>query len=599
MRIGLKQILLLMALVGLIAGLFAILAHQKPATTYYSADVSPDGKHLVALGYRGWDLFDLERRRRVAARRWPALEYSFGAVESPGVEFIDNESFLYASSANPFDQHVEIKRIEISDLSEQDVVSMNALWSTPVAIVNGKTIVRSQDLPPTANTPNNPDDSLTVIEPDGTRRKIDVHGEPGSRFLLSPDLKWFVSMPDPFAMTVSNLDTTIENLETGERWTLAPQETVDVTFSPDGKRMAVWWESQLRLYELAEESFPVPTDASDAPRLSQRSPAPSSNVQTNVAKDQDESESGQVAANEAESVDSAGETSVSEEQRTAETSGKNVGPWQLTWSRSDRIDNVDVDWQSNRIALLDRYRDRVVRIIDARTGDATTSVNSYFGAQLTVFIPDTNHLAIIPSSSDSPVQVRDLSSDTVVYRMGGESRFGMSVAYAGLFIVWALVWGFVTRRNRIAWMEDRTATSADPFEPVIDAELVSPAVSNTVDSRSPAGLQAAWIMMAVGGLFAIGWAVIPMFFMKNGVAANFAPALLYLRYGMATYSLGVGLCALSAASGQSQSRRWLTTVAILQLTNIVVLDVLNLGLAIAELVMLAQPESRQVLDRDG
>lgn len=552
MRIGLKQILLLMAIVGLVAGLFAMLEYQKPATSYHSADVSPDGKYLAALGYRGWDLFDLERRERIALRRWPGLNFSFFANEANQIQFVDNDEFLYVNSSTLRDL-VEARRYEIPDREDREIIVLNpGGFVVPLVIAGGKLVARTADLQQPPGSTNPIENSLTVFEPDGTKRKIDINGPIPATFLLSPDLNWYIEAPDPFSMTVTSSETAVTNLRTGERWPLFSDESARLIFSPDSRRLAVLLERELRVYELSTNDDPQTPDGPDENSF--------------------------------------------DDKTLAEIGPVNSGPWRFSWSRTDRYLDLDFDETGNRIALLDEM-DGSVKIVDATTGKVIKTLKRYRGARLVAFVPGRNQLAIIPHSSDSPMQIRDIPSDAVVYRLGGENRFGTSIAYTALFFAWAFVWGFVARQDRRVNSRHRDTATTDPFQTVVDAELVASVNSSGMGNRAPPSLQAVWILMAVGGVFAIGWAVIPMFFIKNGMTANFAPFLLYFRYTMALYSLVVGLCALSTSASQSRARRWLTVVAILQMVNIITLDILNAGLAIAELIMLSQTETKQATMR--
>ena len=98
--------------------------------------------------------------------------------------------------------------------------------------------------------------------------------------------------------------------------------------------------------------------------------------------------------------------------------------------------------------------------------------------------------------------------------------------------------------------------------------------------------------MAVGGVFAIAWSVIPMFFFGFGESDSFLNQLFFLRVAVALFGLAVGL--LAASRGFGRIRNWGNLTAALQILNLVGFDLINLIFGTFELFLLNRNQSVKV-----
>lgn len=134
--------------------------------------------------------------------------------------------------------------------------------------------------------------------------------------------------------------------------------------------------------------------------------------------------------------------------------------------------------------------------------------------------------------------------------------------------------------------------SAEPSQSTILADEQTD-VSDNMPSPELAGrYKIAWNLMAIGGVFAIAWSVIPMFFFGFGEADSFVHHLFYLRVGVALFGLTVGLMATSRGFGRY--RNWSNLTAGLQILNLIGFDLLNLTCGIFELSLLNRNQSVKV-----
>ena len=171
-------------------------------------------------------------------------------------------------------------------------------------------------------------------------------------------------------------------------------------------------------------------------------------------------------------------------------------------------------------------------------------------------------------------------------------------------IAWSAVWGLMSRRQRrLGGRAKRRLSVAAPHGPLEDDSIVGSAeiliVSSAEDrQQSPATVTATWCMMIIGGVFAILWAVIPMFYFQNGFLGNImSEHFVSLRYALASYGLLVGLLALSRGIGRLS--HLVHTTSIMQALNVLQLDVLNLGLGIAGIALLNQQSAKSFHSRTG
>jgi hypothetical protein len=214
---------------------------------------------------------------------------------------------------------------------------------------------------------------------------------------------------------------------------------------------------------------------------------------------------------------------------------------------------------------------------------------------------DKDRLAVSPIHSDLGLTILDINT-------GGQKTIGrfyrgsIAVLFTFAFVLWGWGWG------RMAWRDEQSESMTNSSEDShqtrdstpgpADCSQVRILAGDTVnsnpapDSESARQFKIAWNLMAIGGVFAIAWSVIPMFFFGFGKSDSFLHQLFYLRMGVALFGLAVGLMATSRGFGRS--RNWVNLTAGLQILNLIGFDLLNCVCGICELSMLNRNQSVQV-----
>jgi hypothetical protein len=214
---------------------------------------------------------------------------------------------------------------------------------------------------------------------------------------------------------------------------------------------------------------------------------------------------------------------------------------------------------------------------------------------------DRDRLAVSPIHSDLGLTILDTKTGGQK-TIGRFYRWSIAVLFTCAFVLWGWGWG------RMAWREEQsesmTNSSGDlnqtcDFPPgPADSGHVRILPDDTVnsnpapDSELARQFKIAWNLMAIGGVFAIAWSVIPMFFFGFGEFDSFLHQLFYLRVGVALFGLAVGLMATSRGFGRY--RNWVNLTAGLQILNLIGFDLLNFVCGIFELSMLNRNQSVQV-----
>jgi hypothetical protein len=102
-RFGIKQILLLMVLAALVAGLYSAVLRQPVKNLYSEIDLSPDGKKLALLGTQGLEVKDLRNGNRIADYRWRGSVISSPWVHPDGdrLRFMDDNHLVLVRTLFP------------------------------------------------------------------------------------------------------------------------------------------------------------------------------------------------------------------------------------------------------------------------------------------------------------------------------------------------------------------------------------------------------------------------------------------------------------------------------------------------------------------
>ena len=278
--------------------------------------------------------------------------------------------------------------------------------------------------------------------------------------------------------------------------------------------------------------------------------------------------------------------------------------WEKALDFNFHRDCLAIDSPSNQIALGGDSSGRLqIETMNADCGDTMAKFWLSFGhaklSRLIRFV-DGDRVAVSPVDSDHGVTILDLKTGNQ-RTIGRFYRWPIAVWFTFAFVLWGWGWG------RLAWRDQQPESTANSFgefdqsgiQPEqtksTEAEIASIdlAVSKTpIDSGTRRNFETAWNLMAIGGVFAISWSVIPMFFFGFGEPDSFLHHLFYLRVVVALFGLAVGLMATSRGFGRHRS--WVNLTAGLQILNLIGFDLLNLVLGIFELSMLNRNQSAQV-----
>ena len=245
-----------------------------------------------------------------------------------------------------------------------------------------------------------------------------------------------------------------------------------------------------------------------------------------------------------------------------------------------------------------------VRQVDTGELTQTFSVPVNRGETKRVFrFVGDNQLAISPLTSDLGLTILDLPSGRHK-TIGRFFRWPIAIIFTIAFVLWCWCWGRWAAQN-----EERTPRT-EPLQiskesrrsgrtPLLDeSRSASLAAKSPPDQRSDtrqdesSNSEIAWNLMTIGGVFAIAWSVIPMFFFGFGMPDSFLHQLFYFRIGVALFGLVVGL--LSTSRGLGRSYNWVNLTAGLQILNLIGFDLLNFIFGIFELYLLNRNQSVKV-----
>ncbi len=210
------------------------------------------------------------------------------------------------------------------------------------------------------------------------------------------------------------------------------------------------------------------------------------------------------------------------------------------------------------------------------------------------FVGD-NQLAISPLTSDLGVTMLDIPSGGS-HTIGRFYRWPIAVAFTIAFVLWSWCWARWARPNeeRIQRAEllrnshnghrSDKPLSLDSSQSPHLAATSQPDRHPDENQHEESNSNLAFNLMAAGGVVAIAWSVIPMFFFGFGTPDSFLHQLFFFRVGVALFGLAVGL--LSASRGFGRIYNWANLTAGLQILNLIGFDLLNFVFGICELYLL-------------
>ena len=193
---------------------------------------------------------------------------------------------------------------------------------------------------------------------------------------------------------------------------------------------------------------------------------------------------------------------------------------------------------------------------------------------------EQDRFAVLPNNSDQGLTILN-STTGRMQTIGRFYRWPVAIFFTAAFIIWCWAWG------KLAWKEEQRELSPDSMTGLPNESSI-----HVADSPPSEQHVIAWNLMAVGGVFAIAWSVIPMFFFGFGVRDSFLNQLFFLRVGVALFGLAAGL--MAASRGFGRCRNWLNLTAGLQILNLIGFDLLNPVCGIFELFLINRNQTVKV-----
>ena len=217
------------------------------------------------------------------------------------------------------------------------------------------------------------------------------------------------------------------------------------------------------------------------------------------------------------------------------------------------------------------------------------------------FSNDGEKLYVINGSTDAGVQIWDIESESIDRRVGQVYRFWPGVFFAVGFCLWAIAWGAlarrkITRKLRIDKLDrekgefDDDSIAPSKLAALQDKPIEAPIVKNTEEAVEiastavvppvialappiqigfgsqhkptvPGAIRAAWVMMFFAGLWTIFYASVSAFYIRlDGIFAGLEFHVFVWRLVVATFLLTVGVMAFSRGTGRYTTRLWLTSM---------------------------------------
>ena len=262
-------------------------------------------------------------------------------------------------------------------------------------------------------------------------------------------------------------------------------------------------------------------------------------------------------------------------------------------------ESLKVDSSGTRLLIKRRFK---VNVLDVASGaDVSELSPTPPGTPRAFAFVDQDRIAFAPMSSDQGLEIHDIETGRIQF-IGRYYRLLSALIFACLFIVWSWGWGKLTTVPTSDEIQRDQAAGASPFDDEkVDATLDvenSPDIVTDVEVlvSTPAGNTArrvrivSW-MMIVGGIVAICWSTIPMFYFGESTMGVFVREIFFGRIVMAMFGLATGV--LAASRGFGKSRNLMTAAASMQILNLINLDVINFGLGSVELVLLHRNQPEQ------
>ncbi len=552
MRIDITQMLLLMALFGLISGLAVSVSVKPPAETPAAIRVSPNGELLaVASVNRRVSIYRLEsdelpfRVRRVA--KSSSIFDSFSKTE---MEFVDDEQITVLSSTQWDTSQVSVQRWDLRK-NEIEEIEKSGMASPVELFIGGKYLLKS----------NSSTDTVVIEDLQAPKK--------GVRTLEKLDFEFDTN---PFAGNNSGLQ-------------ISDDGKVLLAVESSGFNTGVNTNSNVTLMD--ENGKEISGSKFDLEYNSRVMLSPKGNF---VAR-----------------CNYSGNINIYD-QKLQPIANMYCPASQL---RTGRTFCFSPD--ENKFAAL-TDEGKAIEIYDMPSGDLVSRIELptfwdrhglfNIGHTQMVFSNASDQLIVVQGTTDHGIQIFDVSSGQKVRHFGRVYRFMPGLFFGFGFIVWAGVWGMFARRRIAsktlppAYAQEDVEFDADTIRPedIVEAEIAEEAKPPKIPNadpvmigydpdrnpETPAGVKVAWVVMALGGIWGIMGACV--------VAFQLSPTSIFelsfivnLMFGIAiAFVLMTSVMALARGIGRYTSRMML--VSVLQVTTILCCDFVNFSLGLTALL---------------
>ncbi len=228
-------------------------------------------------------------------------------------------------------------------------------------------------------------------------------------------------------------------------------------------------------------------------------------------------------------------------------------------------------------------------IVETDSGEVTASYTPeggnwrIFSATPIAFSPDSQSFYVVGASSDKGIQVVDLATGRTMKTIGRFNRLLMAGVFSALLIGWAYFWHYFSSKP-VQIQVESLSKSNEYASALAGDQAIHPRIEAVKDR-----LRLVRTLMAVGGVIAILWAVVPMFY-----GNMFFPAGSLIRVVWLSFSLLTGILAMTKGFGKGES--FLRTVAAFQILNLCNMDGINCILGIISTIVLNQSEVRSYFE---
>ena len=595
-----RQLLLLFILISLVGAVASSALRQSARNDYHAATVSPDGNWLAAVGSQGLDIYDLNRGTLVPGDHWRGAYLSSFAIDTSGrtVQFLDNDRVVYMKS----DMTVGLQRdLAIYSLEDGESKSMGVEVPNVLAAVMGlQGVFRNASI---YLDPATQDVTLVPHETSDERPEHTVNIDVTSLNTvteLSPNNQWLAFVADDTEAGIPERllgsSTPIFDTTTGLQVGQLNRVYHSCRFSPDSQLLLCRTATNLELYSIKKSDKPFLPPERDylselegiKDVLEYSSNLPNDDPMTAPAT---ESQAIETIADETEGDENQSErfAPASAEMSPMAAQKTKPSPYSLeftkVWSRPGTVgyDGIlQFSDDGTQILVSNKQDSSVTRILNVETGAVIREYPKIENAKLVVLSADAQQIIGVPRHSDARLRIWDANNGRLLKQIGGTARFWPGVIYGALFVVWTMLWGWFSKTSRaslsFAGRSNGLASPGAATEVDFDIEVVEDS------GQPPKTMVLVWRLMIAGGIFAIVWSLVPLFYFQNGLIGNMIPFLVVVRYVLALFGIIVGVMAASRGFGQSVN--WIQTTALLQTINLINLDVVNMFLGIASIAMI-------------